>query len=109
MEIKNCAHCGGDAHIGEVDGSFHDMGGMTYWHYVECSVCECRTGYEMSEEIAIDVWNARYEANPSEADRWLKEATEQRARAELLQMQVDELSDALNQARRMLAYAGKLQ
>lgn len=43
----------------------------------------------------------------SEADRWLKEATEQRARAELAEMQRDELAQALDAAKRMMIYAGK--
>lgn len=102
MEIKNCAHCGGEAML-------WNRNAAKYGCCVRCTICEVRTDNYEHKETAIDVWNGRYESEPSEADRWLNEATEQRARANLLQIQVDELSEALKQARRMLAYAGKLQ
>lgn len=103
MEIKNCAHCGGSAQHQQawLPTSLHE--------YIQCEQCGIRTGNCDSPQEAADIWNSRHEQNPSEADRWLNEATEQRARAELLQIQVDELSEALNQARRIMAYAGKLQ
>lgn len=109
MEIKNCAHCGGEAMIwrrGRANNAF----------LVRCTICEVRTHDYEDKASAIDVWNGRFEQNPSEADKWLKEAEYQRTRADLLTMQRDQLTealaeydDALQQARRMLEYAGKLQ
>ena len=102
MEIKPCPFCGEQVFCSEGYKK-------PFTYFVRCLTCGIQTDRQDKKEDAIDVWNARHETNPSEADRWFKEATEQRARADLLQMQVDELSEALNQARRMLAYAGKLQ
>lgn len=109
MEIKNCAHCGGEAMIwrrGRVNDAF----------LVRCTVCEIRTHDYQDKASAIDVWNGRFEHNPSEADKWLKEAEYQRIRADLLAKQIDLLTKRIaehdevwQQARRMLAYAGKLQ
>lgn len=104
MEIKPCAHCGGVAYAQEV----RDEDLASFPFRVVCG-CGVATLNYSDKDIVIDIWNSRVEPNPSEADRWLKEAAEQRARAELAEMQRDELSEALNQARRMLAYAGKLQ
>lgn len=142
MEIKNCAHCGHKglpktAHPGCDSG------------FVHCH-CGIKTDIFPSLAEAIDVWNARHETNPSEADRWLNEAIEQRARADKseemvaflkeqlarvanfncdwdmlkacqeswrelaaehnkLKKEYDQLTEALEQAKRMLDYAGKLQ
>lgn len=101
MEIKNCAHCGGEAMLWNRDRA-------AYQYLVRCTICRVRTDYYREKESCIDTWNSR-EEQLSEADRWFNEATEQLARADMLQMQVDELSEALNQARRIMAYAGKLQ
>lgn len=103
MEIKLCPFCGGTSEV-------YRRGSAILRWYAMCSSCSASSDEDYcSPEDAADAWNQRFEDNPSEADRWLKEATEQRDRAELLQMQVDELSEALNQARRIMAYAGKLQ
>lgn len=104
MEIKNCAHCGNEAYLVEVK----DENLQSYPFRVECS-CGISTCNFRVKEIAVDIWNGRVEQDGATIDRWFNEATEQRARAELLQMQVDELSEALNHARRIMAYAGKLQ
>jgi hypothetical protein len=101
MEIKKCLHCGYKAFAKIIHQGCD--GGIVY-----CN-CGVKTDIFPTLSEAIDVWNAQIESNPSEADRWFNEATEQRARADLLQMQVDELSEAMNQARRIMAYAGKLQ
>lgn len=45
----------------------------------------------------------------SEADRWLKEATEQRDRADKAEAERDELKESLAQATHMMKYAGKMQ
>ena len=113
MEIKPCPFCG-SVEFNVV----HDlvMPDMIYYSFVECKTDDCCRGPAAywftdkaeAELAAIDAYNSRIE-QPSEADRWLKEATDQRARAELAEMQRDELSEALEQAKRMLAYAGKLQ
>lgn len=103
MEIKPCPFCGGKSEV-------YRRGSAIIRWYAMCTSCGASTDEDFCRiEDAFDAWNQRFEQNPSEADRWLSEATEQRARADLLQMQVDELSEALSQARRMLAYAGKLQ
>lgn len=102
MEIKNCAHCGGRSLIWKRDRAVNS-------YAVQCETCGIKTEPCTSRSLSIDAWNCRVEQDGATIDRWFNEATEQRARAELLQMQVDELSEALNQARRMLAYAGKMQ
>lgn len=103
MEIKPCPFCGGESKV-------YRRGSAILRWYAMCVTCSASSDEDYwSPEDAADAWNQRYEQKPSEADRWLKEATEQRARADLAEMQRDELSEALNQARRMLAYAGKLQ
>jgi hypothetical protein len=116
MEKKSCPFCGGKPHIASEYEPYSESGGKFYW--VRCGSCRSQSAkkyashgndcHNLYAEV-WDEWNQRFEQNPSEADRWLNEATEQRARADLLQMQVDELSEALNQARRIMAYAGKLQ
>ena len=102
MEIKNCAHCGGGAMLwrrGRVNDAF----------LIRCTVCEIRTHDYQDKVSAIDVWNGRFEQNPSEADRWLKEATEQRDRADKAEAERDDLKNSLAQAIRMMEYAGKMQ
>jgi len=103
MEIKPCAHCGGLAYAQEVRDE--ELASLPFRIICGCGIATLNYG---DKDIAIDIWNSRVE-QPSEADRWLKEATEQRARADLAEMQRDELSEALEQAKRMLAYSGKLQ
>ena len=63
----------------------------------------------MRPDDAADVMNQRHESNPSEADRWLKEATEQRARADLAEAQRDELAEYLEAIKRGMAYGGVIQ
>ncbi len=114
MEIKPCPFCGSNKVKVVHDLVIPDM---LYYSFAECvsdDCCKAPAAYWFSdkdeaESAAIDAWNQRFEQNPSEADRWLKEATEQRARADIAEAQRDELSEALEQAKRMLAYAGKIQ
>lgn len=104
MEIKLCAHCGEEAIVQEVrDNSLKEY---PFRIFCGCGMTTCN--YRV-KEIAVDVWNSRVEQSPSEADRWLAEATEQRARADLAEMQRDELAVALEQAKKNLVYAGKMQ
>lgn len=104
MEIKNCAHCGDQAYLQEfVD---EQLQGNPFRVLCRCGMTTCN--YSLKED-AVDVWNTRHELNPSEADLWLKEATEQRDRADKAETEKEDLSEALSQARRMLDYAGKLQ
>lgn len=103
MEIKPCPFCGGKIEV-------YQRGVAIVRYYAKCTLCSVQTEDNyMRPEDAADVVNQRHESSPSEADRWLKEATEQRARADLAEAQRDELSEALEQAKRMLAYAGRLQ
>lgn len=142
MEIKKCLHCGYKAFAKNIHQGCD--GGIVY-----CN-CGIKTDIFPTISEAIDVWNARHEDKPSEADRWLKEAIEQRARADKseemvaflkeqlarvanfncdwdmlkacqeswrelaaehnkLKKEYDQLTEALEQAKRMLDYAGKLQ
>lgn len=101
MEIKPCPCCGSGAMLWNKDRKI-----LSY--FVQCDACGLKTEPRARKESAIDIWNSRVE-QPSEADRWLKEATEQRARADLLEMQRDEFAEALEQAKKMLALAGRLQ
>lgn len=144
MQIKKCEHCGGSAQHQQawLPTSMHE--------YIQCEQCGMRTGNCDSPQEAADIWNGRYEQNPSEADRWLNEAIGQRARADKseemvaflkeqlarvanfncdwdmlkacqeswrelaaehnkLKKEYDQLTEALEQAKRMLDYAGKLQ
>jgi len=104
MEIKPCAHCGGKAFTQEVrDDELAD-----FPFRVTCG-CGISTLNTSDKDSAIDIWNSRVEPNPSEADRWFEIAIAAQARADLAEMQRDELSEALEQAKRMLAYSGKLQ
>ena len=103
MEIKQCPFCGGKSEV------YRRGSAIVRW-YAMCTSCNSLSDEDyMCAEDAADAWNQRYELNPSEADRWLNEAIEQRARADLLQMQNDQLNEALEQAKRIMAYAGKLQ
>lgn len=103
MEIKPCPFCGGKSEV-------YRRGSAILRWYAMCTSCSASSDENYcSPKDAADAWNQRFEDNPSEADRWLNEATEQRARADLLQMQNDQLTEALDQAKRMLDYAGKLQ
>lgn len=114
MEIKLCPFCGSSAEIGDHRLMFS----------VDCLTCkagvlgvrapepdeqesECDEYWNFIKATAIDAWNSRVEQNPSEADRWLAEATEQRARADLAEMQRDELAVALEQAKKILIYKGE--
>lgn len=101
MKIKPCPFCGGESLV-------YSHGSAIVRFFAKCSVCQVHTDTEMGPEQAADVWNSRVE-KPSEADKWLAEATAQRDRADILQLTCDELAQALGQARRMLAYSGKLQ
>lgn len=102
MDIKNCAHCGGEAMLWHKNAA-------KYGYMVRCTICEMRTDNYQDKESAIDVWNGRYESDPGEADRWLKVATEQRDRADKAEAERDELKNSLAQAMRMMEYAGKMQ
>ena len=110
MEIKPCPFCGGKIEV-------RQRGTAIVRYFAKCVLCSIETEANyMRPEDAADVVNQRFEQNPSEADKWLKEAEYQRTRADLLTMQRDQLTEtiaeydeALQQARRMLAYAGKLQ
>lgn len=110
MEIKPCPFCGGEAKV-------YRRGSAILRWYAMCVSCSASSDEDyLSPEDAADAWNQRFEQNPSEADKWLKEAEYQRTRADLLAMQRDQLNEtiaeydeALQQARRMLSYAGKLQ
>lgn len=143
MKVKPCPCCGE-----EVLASEGYKKPFTY--FIRCLTCGMQTDRHDKKEDAIDVWNARYELNPSVADRWLNEAIEQRARADKseemvaflkdqlarvanfncdwdmlkacqaswrelasehnkLKKEHDQLNEALEQAKRMLDYAGKLQ
>lgn len=99
MEIKPCPFCGEESQVCHQTSSF----------IVMCTHCETSTVDYDCPVAAADAWNQRYEQNPSEADRWLNEATEQRDRAELAEMQRDEVALALEAAKRMLVYAGKAE
>lgn len=101
IEIKKCAHCGHRG-LAKISHPGCDSG------FVHCH-CGIKTDIFPSLAEAIDVWNARHEASPSEADRWLKEATEQRDRADKAEAERDELKNSLAQAMRMMEYAGKMQ
>lgn len=99
IEIKKCAHCGHRG-LSKISHPGCDSG------FVHCH-CGIKTDIFPSLAEAIDVWNARHEASPSEADRWLKEATEQRDRADKAEAERDELKSSLEQAKRMLSYSGE--
>lgn len=115
MEIKPCPFCGGESEV-------YTKGVAIVRYYAKCSVCQVQTDDEMGPEQAADVWNSRVE-HPSEADKWLAEATNQREIAESLEeklekatakctgliKQCDDLQKAVQQMRRMLTYSGKLQ
>ncbi len=103
MEIKPCPFCGGKIEV-------RQRGIAIVRYFAKCVLCSIATEDNyIRPEDAADVVNQRFEQNPSEADKWLKEAMEQRTRADLMTMQRDEFAEALQQARRMLGYAGKLQ
>lgn len=141
MEIKNCAHCGGEPQqIDARDGSY----------FIHCKACGVQTNWTHLKGDAVDAWNSRIEQDSATIDRWFKEATEQRARADKseemvaflkeqlarvanfncdwdmlkacqeswrelasehnkLKKECDELTEALEHAKRMLDYAGKMQ
>lgn len=101
MEIKPCPFCGCP---GKVEASWDP-----HRVFFECTGCDCRTAPFKKGEDAADAWNQRFEQNPTEADRWLKEATEQRDRADRAEAERDELKESLAQATRMMKYAGKMQ
>lgn len=103
MEIKQCPFCGGEAKV-------YRRGSAILRWYAMCISCSASSGEDYwSPEDAADAWNQRFEQNPSEADRWLKEATEQRDRADKAEAERDELKNSLAQAIRMMEYAGKMQ
>lgn len=116
MEIKPCPFCGGTPHIRSEYEEYSESGGKFY--HVRCGSCRAETGGKYAAkgddcpnfyaEIWYE-WNQRSELSPSEADKWLAEATAQRDRADNLQLACDELAKSLSQARRILAYSGKLQ
>lgn len=101
MEIKPCPFCGS---IGKIEASWDP-----HRVFFECTGCDAKTGFFRKGEDAADAWNQRFEQNPSEADRWLKEATEQRARADLAEAQRDELAGYLEAIKRGMAYGGVIQ
>lgn len=103
MEIKPCPFCGGKIEVLQ-------RGTAIVRYFAKCVLCSIETEANyMRPEDAADVVNQRFERDPSEADKWLKEAEYQRTRADLMTMQRDEFAEALQQARRMLDYAGKMQ
>ncbi|UGC97775.1 Lar-like restriction alleviation protein [Pantoea phage PdC23] len=103
MEIKPCPFCGGKIEV-------YQRGVAIVRYYAKCTLCSVQTEDNcMRCEDAADVVNQRHESSPSEADRWLKEATEQRARAELAEAQRDELAQALEAIKRGLVYGGVIQ
>lgn len=116
MTMKPCPFCGGAPHIVSEYEPYSESGGKFY--RVRCGSCRAQSAAKYASQgndcpifyaEVRDEWNQRHEENPAEADRWLKEATEQRDRADKAEAERDELSEALSQARRMLAYAGRLQ
>ena len=101
--LKPCGNCGGNAE--------HDQKWLPTHieEFVRCTSCGMRTEGCNDPSLAADIWNSRIEQDSATIDRWFKEATEQRARAELAEMQRDELAEALQCAKRAMAYGGLLQ
>ena len=116
MAMKPCPFCGGTPHIASEYEDYSESGGKFFW--VRCGSCRAQSAKKYAAQgndcpnfyaEVRDEWNQRFEQNPSEADRWLKEASEQRDRADKAEAERDELKESLAQATRMMKYAGKLQ
>lgn len=56
--MKKCPFCGGIPSLME----------GTKFSKIECSRCGCRTNYCFSAKEAIDIWDSRYESDPSEGE-----------------------------------------
>lgn len=89
MEIKPCPFCAGVPHIRSEYEAYSESGGKFY--HVRCGSCRAETGGKYAAKgddcqnfyaELWDEWNQRSEISPSEADKWLAEATAQRDRAD---------------------------
>lgn len=116
MEIKPCPFCGGKPHIASEYEPYSESGGKFYW--VRCGSCRAQSAKKYAAQgndcpvfysEVWDEWNQRIEQDSATIDKWFKEAEAQRDRADLAEAQRDELAEALQAAKRAMAYGGLLQ